>query len=297
MAQAEANGILIEYEAFGRRADPAVVLVAGNGAQMLFWETEFCELLASRGLFVVRFDNRDSGLSTTFDELGVPDMAEAYAAQREGRPFRPPYTLRDMSDDIAGLLDALGIGRAIVCGASMGGAVAQTFAFAHPERTLGLVSMMSSTGNPDNPQIDPQTLAIVTEEPPSERAAYLEHTYEMWRRLWSPGFPFEERRARAYVERCFDRSLCPNGAVRQNAALVADGDRRGRLGNVTAPTLVVHGTADPLFPVEAGIDTARSIPGAELLLIEGMAHDMPVGAWGRIVDAIARLSERSRQEG
>lgn len=167
MAQAEANGILIEYEAFGRRADPAVVLVAGNGAQMLFWETEFCELLAGRGLFVVRFDNRDSGLSTTFDELGVPDMAEAYAAQREGRPFRPPYTLRDMSDDIAGLLDALGIGRAIVCGASMGGAVAQTFAFAHPERTLGLVSMMSSTGNPDNPQIDPQTLAIVTEEPPS----------------------------------------------------------------------------------------------------------------------------------
>ena len=287
MAHVKANGIQIEYEIFGKKTDPAILLIAGNGAQLNFWEPEFCEMLAKENLRVIRFDNRDAGLSTKFEAAGIPDMQEIYQAAQAGKSIKTAYTLEDMADDAAGLLDALEIKKAYICGASMGGTIAQVFAYRHPSRTYSLISIMSSTGNPNNPQLSPETLAIVTAAPPSGRDAYIEYTFHMWKNLWSRGFPFEEERARRYCEESYDRSYYPQGAVRQNAALVANGDRRQHLSLLKIPTLVIHGTADPLFPVEAGKDTARTIPGAKLLLIEGMGHDMPEGAWKCIVEAIA----------
>ena len=288
MANAKANGIQIEYEVFGEYMNPKLVLIAGNGAQMNFWDTEFCEMLAKNDLCVIRFDNRDAGLSTKFDAAGIPDMTKVYNAAKEKKTIDTAYTLEDMADDIAGLLDVLKIGAAHICGASMGGMIAQIFAYRYPSRTSSLISIMSSTGNPSNPQISKETLAMVIAAPPTERNEYIEHNFRMWKSLWSKGFPFEEKRARRYLEESYDRNFCPHGALRQNAALVANGDRRKSLALLQIPTLVVHGTADPLFPVEAGIDTAHTIPNAKLLLIEGMGHDMPRGTWEKIVSAIVK---------
>ncbi|MDD4321103.1 MAG: alpha/beta hydrolase [Acidaminococcaceae bacterium] len=288
MANAKANGIKIEYEIFGEYSNPKLLLIAGNGAQMNFWETEFCEMLAKNDLCVIRFDNRDAGLSTKFDAAGIPNMTKVYNAAKEKKPIETAYTLEDMADDMAGLLEALKIETANICGASMGGAIAQVFACRYPSRTSSLISIMSSTGNPNNPQITKETLAMVIEPPPAERNVYIEHNFRIWKSLWSKGFPFEEERARRYIEESYDRAYCPQGALRQNAALVANGDRRKNLALLQIPTLVIHGTADPLFPVEAGIDTAHTIPNAKLLLIEGMGHDMPTGIWKSIVDAIVK---------
>lgn len=286
MANVKANGIQIEYEIFGEKSNPTIVLIAGNGAQLNFWEPEFCEMLAKSNLQVIRFDNRDAGLSTKFDAAGIPDMEKIYQAAHEGKRIQTAYTLEDMADDVAGLLDALKIKKAHICGASMGGTIAQVFAYRHPSRIYSLVSIMSSTGNPNNPQISPETLVIVTAPPPSGRDAYIEYTLNMWKSIWSKGFPFEEERARRYCQESYDRSFYPQGSIRQNAALIANGDRRKYLSSLAVPTLVIHGTADVLFPVEAGKDTALTIPNAKLLLIEGMGHDMPVGTWEGIVEAI-----------
>ncbi|PJI10220.1 MULTISPECIES: alpha/beta fold hydrolase [Clostridium] len=289
MSLVKANEIQIEYEIFGKNTNPTIVLIAGNGAQLNFWELDFCEMLAQNNLQVIRFDNRDAGLSTKFDAAGIPDMSKIYQAAKDGKPIKTAYTLEDMSDDVVGLLDTLGIKKAHICGASMGGTIAQVFAYRHPSRICSLISIMSSTGNPNNPQISPETLKIVTATPPNGRDAYIDYTLCMWKNLWSKGFPFEEERAIRYIEESYDRSYYPQGAVRQNAALVANGDRRQHLSLLTIPTLVIHGTADPLFPVEAGKDTARTIPNAKLLLIKGMGHDMPKGTWKCIVKAIASL--------
>jgi len=286
MAHVKANGIQIEYEIFGKKTNPTIVLIAGNGAQLNFWEPDFCEMLAKDNLQVIRFDNRDAGLSTKFDAAGIPDMEKIYQEAQEGKPIKTAYTLEDMADDVAGLLDALEIKKAHICGASMGGTIAQVFAYRHPLRIYSLISIMSSTGNPNNPQISPETLAIVTATPPTGRDAYIDYSLRMWKNIWSKGFPFEEERARRYCEESYDRSYYPQGAIRQNAALVANGDRRQHLSLLTIPTLVIHGTADVLFSVEAGKDTAHTIPEAKLLLIEGMGHDMPVGTWKCIVEAI-----------
>lgn len=294
MAILQANGLKIEYEIFGKNTDPAIILIAGNGAQLNFWEPEFCEMLVENRLRVIRFDNRDTGLSTKFAKSGIPDMVEIYRAAQEGKNIETAYTLQDMADDVAGLLDGLHIEKAHVCGASMGGMIAQVFAYRHTMRTISLISIMSSTGNPDNPSISPEILAMVTAPPPVERNAYIEYNINMWKKLWSKGFPFEEKRARKYITESYDRAYYPQGAIRQNAALVADGDRRERLLSLQIPTLVIHGTADPLFSVDAGKDTACTIPNAKLLLIEGMGHDMPKGTWEPIVTAIMQQVQECR---
>lgn len=268
MACVNANGIRIEYETFGDKTNPTIVLIAGNGAQLNFWEPDFCEMLAKENLQVIRLDNRDVGLSTKFDEAGIPDMGKVYQAAQEGKTIKTPYTLEDMADDMAGLLDGLNIKKAHICGASMGGTIAQVFAYRQPSRIYSLTSIMSSTGNPNNPQISPETLKIVTATPPNERDSYIDYALRMWKNLWSKGYPFEEERAIRYIEESYNRSYYPQGAVRQNAALVANGDRRQHLSSLAVPTLVIHGTADLLFPVEAGKDTAQTIPNAKLLLIE-----------------------------
>lgn len=293
MPNVTANGIRIEYDTFGDSSFPALLLIAGNGAQMIFWDAEFCELLAETGLFVIRFDNRDAGLSTKFDEAGIPDIMALIKAAMEGKAVESAYSLDDMADDAVALLDALNIEKAHICGLSMGGMIAQVISYRHPGHVLSLTSIMSCTGNPDTPQGKPEAIAAVVAPAPEGREAYIEHNVNTWRKVWSPGFPFEEERARAFMEKSYDRSYYPQGMARQNAALLANGDRRPSLSTIKVPTLVIHGADDPLIPVEAGKDTARSIPGASLLIIDGMGHDMPKGVWAEIATAISQHSKRT----
>lgn len=287
MANVMANGIQIEYDTFGDRSSSVLLLIAGNGAQLLFWDAGFCELLAQKGLFVIRFDNRDAGLSTKFDEAGVPDIMAAIKSAMEGKHIAATYSLDDMADDCVGLLDALHIEKAHICGASMGGMIAQVVSYRHPQRVLSLTSIMSNTGNPHLSQGQPDAIAAVVATPPSEREAYIEHNLKIWQKIWSPGFPFEKERARTYLEKSYDRSYYPQGMARQNMAILSCGDRRASLSSIKVPTLVIHGSGDPLIPIEAGKDTARVISGADLLIIEGMGHDLPTGSWSEIVNAIS----------
>ncbi|HET6489237.1 MAG TPA: alpha/beta hydrolase [Syntrophales bacterium] len=293
MPAVTANGIQIEYDTFGDRFFPALLFIAGNGAQMIVWDVEFCELLAKTGHFVIRFDNRDAGLSTKFDEAGIPDMMATIKAVMEGKTVESAYSLGDMADDSVGLLDALGIEKAHICGASMGGMIAQVIACRHPKRVLSLTSIMSTTGNPDLPQGKPDAIAAVVAPAPKEREAYVEHYVNTWRRIWSPGFPFEEKRVRTFMEKSYDRSYYPQGMARQNTAILASGDRRPSLSSIRIPTLVIHGADDPLIPVEGGKDTARVIPEAGLLIINGMGHDMPKGVWAEIGTAISRHTKQA----
>jgi len=290
MPHVTANGIQIEYETVGDSSSPALLLIAGNGAQLTFWDEALCERLANAGFFVIRFDNRDAGLSTRFDAAGMPDFLASIKAAMEGRPVESAYTLADMADDCIGLLEALGINKAHICGASMGGMIAQVVAYRHPEHVLSLTSIMSNTGNPAAPQGNPEAIAAVVAPAPEGREAFLAHTLHVWRQIWSPGFPFEEARARAFLEKSYARAYSPQGMARQNTALLATGDRRPFLSSIQAPTLVIHGAADPLIPLAAGQETAELIPGAKLLVIEGMGHDLPTGVWPRIVSAMAQLA-------
>lgn len=288
MPHVTANGMQIEYETFGDRRSPTLLLIAGNGAQLIFWDEPLCQMFVDAGLHVIRFDNRDAGLSTKFEEAGVPDMMASIKAAMEGKPITAAYTLEDMADDAIGLLDSLGIAKAHICGLSMGGMIAQVVAYRHPEQVLSLTCIMSCTGNPEMPHGKPEALAAVVAPPPKEREAFIEHNLAVWRQIWSPGYPFEEERARTFMEASYARAQYPQGMARQNMAILANGDRRPSLATITAPTLVIHGADDPLIPVEAGRDTARSIPDARLCIIDGMGHDLPTGVWPTVVEAISR---------
>jgi pimeloyl-ACP methyl ester carboxylesterase len=291
MPQARANGIQLEYDTFGRASDAPLLLIMGLGAQMTLWDEEFCDLIAERGHYVVRFDNRDVGLSTKFDDRGVPDLAKIMApgADRSSAP----YTLDDMADDAAGLLDALRIERAHIVGASMGGMIAQTVAYRHAPKTRSLVSIMSSTGNPALPQAKPEAMAVLMVPRPTDRAGNVEASVQAAKVIGSPAYPADEARLRQRAGMMYDRAFTPLGTLRQMAAIFAHGNRAPRLAAVTAPTLVIHGLADPLVPVEGGRDTAKSIPGAQLLEIEGMGHDLPQALWTRLADAIAGHTQKA----
>ena len=286
MPNVAANGIRLEYDTFGASSAPPLLLIMGLGAQMILWDDEFCEQLAAKGLYVIRFDNRDIGLSTKMDDFGVPDMIQAMAAMMSGAEIDSPYTLDDMADDAVGLLKALGIDEAHVCGASMGGMIAQTVAIRHPDRISSLISIMSTTGDRDLPQGTPDAMAVLLAPAPTEREAAIEHGMNIGRTIGSTGFPLDEERIRDKATRSYDRCFHPEGMARQLVAVLAHGDRTSALGSVTTPTLVIHGVADPLLPIECGRATAKTVSGADLLEIEGMGHDMPVGAWPQLVDAI-----------
>jgi len=293
MPRASTNGIELEYETFGRASDRPLLLVMGLGAQMILWDEAFCGLLAGSGFHVIRFDNRDVGLSTKLDAAGAPNVFEAFASAAQGKPITAPYTLSDMAADAAGLLDALDLETAHVVGASMGGMIAQTLAIEHAPRLRSLTSIMSSTGNPALPGPDPAAMGALTTPAPTERAAAIEHGVKVWRTIGSPGFPFDEAAVRDRAARSFDRGVSAAGFARQLVAILASGNRKPALGAVRTPSLVIHGAADPLVPLAGGRDTAEAIPGAELLVLEGMGHDLPKPLWPTFVDAIAKHAERA----
>ena len=291
---AKANGIELCYEIFGASDAEPLVLIMGLGAQMIHWDDEFCQDLAGRGFRVIRFDNRDIGKSTRMSG---------------GKPLRPlellklkifkiapeaPYKLWDMASDVVGLLDALGIKKAHIVGASMGGMIAQEIAMQYPDRVLSLTSIMSSTGNPKLPPPTREASAMLLAPPPTSKEEYLDRFGKTWKLLRGGSFPLDEAKDIDRAERTYARGLNPAGVGRQLRAILASGNRKDRLGSIKIPTLVVHGTIDPLVRVEAGKDTAASIPGAKLLLIEGMGHALPIPMWPAIIGAIAEHAQGAR---
>ena len=291
MPNVTANGIQIEYDTFGDSTSPVLLLIMGLGTQMIAWDEEFCKQLTHKGLYVIRFDNRDIGLSTKLEELGIPDIMAAVTARMEGKDIEFSYTLDDMADDALGLLDALGIEKAHICGASMGAAITQTIGYRHPSRVLSLIPIMGTTGNPDLPMAKPEAMEVIMTPAPEEREANIEHRVKNSKVLWGT-IPFDEETVRKSAARAFDRSFYPQGMARQLVATMAHGNRKPHLSSVTAPTLVIHGAEDPLVPVEGGKDTAEAIPGAEILIIDGMGHSLPKAVWPQIVEAIAKLTSK-----
>jgi pimeloyl-ACP methyl ester carboxylesterase len=299
MPKAEANGISIEYDSFGSEHAEPMLLISGLGVQMIRWTAPFCALLAAQGFHVIRYDNRDVGLSTHFSDAPVPDLASV--AERQARGERPdvPYTLDDMADDAVALLDALGIARAHIVGRSMGGMIAQIVASRYRERTLTLTSIMSTTGNPDLPPSSPEAMAALTQpapHPAQDEEGFLDHSVRTARVIGSPGFPFDEGAQRVQARLEARRAHDPAGFGRQIAAIVATGDRRARLKAIAVPTLVVHGADDPLIPLAGGKDTAANIKGAELLVIDGMGHEIPAGVYEALALAIADNARRASAE-
>lgn len=289
MARIKANGIEIEYETFGKKSDPALLLIMGLGAQMTLWPEAFCTGLAERGFFVVRFDNRDCGLSTDFGTAGVPDLAAAVGKLMSGKKVEAPYLLDDMAADAIGLLDALGIDHAHMVGGSMGGMIAQIVAVKYPQRTRSLVSIMSTSGRPGLPPGKPEALAMLTAQPEgSTREQLINHGIKLRTVIGSPGFPADPAELRALVERNIDRRYYPEGASRQYLAIIASGDRVELLKTVRVPTLVLHGADDPLLPPDGARDVASLVPGAALELYPGWGHDVPDEMVPILVERIAR---------
>jgi len=288
MPRAHANGIDIEYETFGNPSAPPLLLVMGLGAQMITWDDEFCEQLADRGFHVIRFDNRDIGLSTKMEGAGMPDLMAAF-----GGDAQPAYTLDDMADDAVSLLDALGIGPAHVVGASMGGFIVQLMAINHPDRVLSLTSIMSAPGGRDTVSPRPEGAEVLMRIPPETREGRIEHAVWIRQVLAGRGNPFDEAAEARRAARSVDRSYYPAGTARQLVAILAAKSRLERLAKVSAPTLVVHGIDDPLVPVENGRRVAAAVPGARLLEFEGMGHNMPERFWPVILDAIVETTRKT----
>ena len=295
MAQIRVGELSLEYERFGPADRAAVLLVMGLGAQMTRWPVELCETLVERGFQVIRFDNRDIGLSTKLDWLGVPDIGALLAARSAGQDGTPPYHLGDMAKDAIGLLDALGIGQAHIVGASMGGMIAQLIAADHADRTRSLTSIMSTTANPAVPQGKPEAIgALLTPAAPAgDEPAIAARGVRISRIIGSPAYPQAEATLRDSILADARRSYHPQGSARQLAAVLCAADRRPKLKTIRAPTVVLHGAEDPLVPVEGGQDTAANIPGAELRIVPGMGHDLPLALVATVADAIEAAAGRA----
>ena len=286
---APVNGIDLCYETYGDPVNPTVLLVMGLGTQMIAWHEDFCELIAAEGFHVVRYDNRDVGRSTHFRDVRPPRPVELFTR----RIKNPAYTLEDMADDAVGLLEHLGVDGAHVVGASMGGMIAQTVAVRSPARVLSLTSIMSTTGGRFVGQPKPHVYSVLLKPAPPERDAFVERGLHVLGIIGSKAYPGEPDEVRERMGRAFDRAYDPGGAGRQLGAIVAAGNRTRALRTITAPTLVLHGEADPLIPMSGGRATAAAIPGAVLELIPKMGHDLPYELWPRIAGGIVRNARRA----
>jgi len=277
MAQLQANGLTLEYDTFGDTSADPVLLIMGLGTQMTAWTPQFCDSLAAHGHHVIRFDNRDIGLSTKFEAAKAPGRLRYLLHKVFGTRLNAPYTLDDMASDAAGVLDGLDIDAAHIVGVSMGGMIAQLLTVGHPERAKSLTSIMSSSGDPKLPRAKPELVKHMFMGRPdaADPATMLEHTVATAKMLGSPAYPRSDEEWRTLISASIERSFYPQGFIRQMAAIVDDGSRVERLKSIETPTLVIHGNEDPLVPVECGIDTARHIKGARLEILKGMGHDIP----------------------
>jgi pimeloyl-ACP methyl ester carboxylesterase len=286
---ARVGDVELAFETFGSPAAPAMLLVMGLATQMLGWRAAFCAQLAERGFHVIRYDNRDVGRSTKFSSHRPPTVGQLLRRDASAAA----YTIADMAADGAGLLDCLGIERAHVVGASMGGMIAQTIAARHPERALSLASIMSNTGARWSGQPSLGVYSVLLKRAPRDREGFVAHQLRMLERIGSPGFPRDEDDLREMASASFERGYDPAGSGRQLAAILASGDRSAELRSIDVPTVVIHGTKDKLVAPSGGRATAKAIRGARLVTIEGMGHDLPRGAWPRIVEAIAENAART----
>lgn len=278
------TGIEIEYETFGSPSDPTVLLVSGFTAQLLMWPADFCRMIAGAGFHVVRFDNRDCGLSTKLDGREVDTNGVIHAALMEDPVPAVPYTLSDMAADAVGLLDAIGVERAHIVGASMGGMIVQVMAIEHPTRVASLTSVMSNSGEPEYGQPTPEAMEALVATPPSSRDDYIASS-DTWM-VWQSKKHRDPERNRREAAIAFDRSFYPEGAPRQLAAIYASGRRTAGLQALRVPTLVIHGNDDTLIAPSGGIRAAELIPNARLELVDDMGHDLPQPLWTQITDAI-----------
>jgi pimeloyl-ACP methyl ester carboxylesterase len=284
----KANGLELAYEQFGNPDNPPVLLIMGLGAQMISWPDGFCEKLAGRGFHLTRYDNRDTGLSSHLSEIGTPDL-EAYF---RGEEQNPPYLVDDMADDAASLLDVLSLSPAHVVGVSMGGMIAQALAINHRGSVRSLTSIMStpsvSVGAPTD-----EALAVIMAPSATNKESYIEQSVRTFAAIGSPGFPYDEKRQRTIAAESYDRDPDPSGTARQLLAIMCSPDRTPGLQQLDVPALVIHGTGDPLVQPEAGEATAAAIRGAELVLEEGMGHDLPEGLWSDVIGHIEALARRA----
>lgn len=288
MPSLNANGIRIAFDTAGDPKAAPLLLISGLGLQLTAWPDEFVEGLVELGFYVIRFDNRDCGLSTKFEHAGTPSLTLAWLKSTLRLPVRSPYTLEDMADDALGVLSALGIARAHVVGLSMGGMIAQLMAAKFRSRVLSLTSIMSSSGRRGLPGPTRAVRRVMLRRPKSasDLDAMIEHGVQVLQTVASPAYPTPEKHVRRRVARALRRNCCPAGAMRQMLAVAACGDRSAELRTITAPTLVIHGAADPMLPLACGVDTAQAIPNARLEVIEGMGHDLPSQLMERLLALI-----------
>ncbi len=280
MPTAHVNGVDIEYVTSGDPADPALLLVMGLGAQLIAWPELFVERLTARGFFTIRFDNRDSGLSTKFE--GVPDFMALFSGDRSSAP----YVVEDMAEDALGVLDELGLARAHVVGVSMGGMITQALAINHRSRVLSAASIMSTTGDVTVGAPTGEAVTAMLRPPAANRDEAIAASLASSKVISSPGFPFDVELMTRRAAAAYDRSYCPEGTARQLGAILASADRTEGLRHVRMPFLVIHGEEDPLVTVSGGKATAAAVPDARLILIPGMGHDLPEATWDQIIDAI-----------
>ncbi len=296
MTSVQANGITLEYDIIGSARDPALLLIMGLGMQLIAWPETFCGMLADRGFRVIRFDNRDAGLSTSFDQAGVPSLFVSYLKFLARLPVPAPYRIDDMAADTVGLLDALDIDRAHIVGASMGGMIAQNVAASWPGRVTSLTSIMSTTGRRSLPGPTMKARSALMSRParPGQTDEAIERMVQVFKAIGSPGYPEDEAVLRERFAHHVHRAYRPAGVARQMLAIAASGDRTATVRKISAPTLVLHGAADPLVPLACGRETARVVQSARLTVIDGMGHDLPTQLLPRLAAEIGEHCARAQ---
>jgi len=288
-SRVRANGIEIAYDSFGDTGAPPLILIMGFTMPMITWDEEFCKILAHEGYRVIRFDNRDIGHSTWLTEAGIPNLQQVGLSLAQGKAPVVPYLLRDMAEDVLGLMDALAIESAHIVGMSMGGMIAQALAIHYPQRVRTLTSFASTMWSldPALPRPTPEASEVLMKPVPMDPDGYLKATVRAWQVICGPAMPIDEAFLRERARRVFERGVSLPGLARQMAAIMASGSRREALRTLTVPTLVLHGDSDPLIPPAHAVATAETIPGARLHLVKGMGHDVPPAAWSELIAAIA----------